>query len=154
MKKTNLLSIAVVGLIIINLCLLGLFFYGKREMSKPPMHGGPKNIIIKKLHFDKGQVAAYEKIVVEHQQRMKEADEIKRKLKTQLFGTLAQNNDVQKDSLIQLIGQAQMAVENIHYKHFLQLREICRLDQYAYFDELRKDMVHFFAPARREKPTP
>ena len=79
MSKSKLLSIAVIGLLVINLGILAFLF--TRKPPNPPKDGpgrsqeGPKKIIIERLHFDKDQAAQYEQIIKEHQEAIKSLDQ-------------------------------------------------------------------------------
>lgn len=62
MNRTKLLTIAVIGLLLLNLGVLGMMFLSKppHPPMPPEMHGGPrpdgpKQIIIDRLHLDAAQ---------------------------------------------------------------------------------------------------
>src|SRR6185436_8838903 len=90
MNKIKLLTIAVIGLLAINLGVLGFLF-----LRKPPMHEGPggppedrpKKIIIERLHFDKEQTAQYEQLISHHRDSIRDLDRQIRKAKSDLYST-------------------------------------------------------------------
>ena len=162
MSKMKLMGIAVGGLILINLALLAFLFFVKpprpAEMQpggRPPFAGeGPKQIIIERLHFDKDQVSQYEIIIQQHQNAVREADKQIRETKNDLYATLSSGNIAAKDSLQNQLAQLQRQIETAHYNHFEAIKKICRPEQLPYFNDLTKELAHFFAPQRNGPPPP
>ncbi|MBE7171967.1 MAG: periplasmic heavy metal sensor [Williamsia sp.] len=157
MNKTNLLSVAVIGLLIINLGLLGFFFFHK-PLPPPgmlPERGdGPKNIIIEKLHFDKEQVQQYEVLIDQHFTTIAGLEQEIRHTKNKLYATLQTAAPPDKDSLLNRLEALQKQIELVHYNHFTQIRQLCREDQLVYFNALTKDLAAFFTPQKNLPPPP
>jgi hypothetical protein len=158
MTKIKLLSIAVIGLLLINIGILAFLF-----LSKPmhlPVDGpggkreGPKLIIIEKLHFDKEQVARYEKLIDLHQKTVRELDGQIRETKNQLYATLAEETDKNKDSLQNKLGEIQRQIEFAHYSHFEEIKKLCKPGQMEYFKNLTAELAKFFAPGKKSPPPP
>ncbi|MEZ4690304.1 MAG: hypothetical protein R3A12_09035 [Ignavibacteria bacterium] len=158
MTKIKLLSIAVIGLILINLVLLTFLF-----LRKPPPHPpdrqpplserrGPAEMIIKELHFDKDQVSQYEKLIDVHKNTIKELDDSIRITKNDLYKTLENDNTSEKDSLVNRLSNLQKQIETVHYDHFADIKKICRPDQINYFNELISKLAEFFSPKKGPPP--
>jgi periplasmic protein CpxP/Spy len=70
MSKIKLLSIAVIGLLVMNLCIVGFLFLGKPPL--PPEGEAPfakeatRKKIIELLHFDNEQIRQYEELIQQH----------------------------------------------------------------------------------------
>jgi protein CpxP len=150
MNKTKLLTIAVVGLLILNLGMMGLFLFN----GKPPQHQGgpegegPKKIIIERLNFDEGQQKQYEGIITEHRSKTKELNKRSRDLHDELY-SLLKNNTIDKtisDSLIKTITENQKAKEDLNFDHFQKIKAICKSDQLERFNGLVIDLTHLFSP--------
>jgi hypothetical protein len=156
MTKIKLLSIAVIGLLLINIGILAFLFL-RKHVPPPdrPMRGreGPKNIIIERLHFDKEQVAQYEKLIEQHQQNLQQLDGQIRMTKNQLYSTLATDNIAGKDSLANKLGEIQRQIESVHYNHFTDIKKLCKPEQLENFNALTHDLAKFFAPGKN-LPTP
>jgi periplasmic protein CpxP/Spy len=110
MEKTKLLTIAVIGLLVINFGTLG-FLLLKGDNHRPP-HGGrpePKQIIIEKLHLDAEQQKEYAKLIKWHRGEIDKLDGTIRQAKNELYLQLDANVvDVKaKDSLISVINANQ-----------------------------------------------
>ena len=115
---------------------------------------GPKRIIIERLHFDKDQVAEYEKLIDEHQSSIRSADDSIRIVKNGLYQTLNNENFAGKDSLVARLGVLQNQIEGVHYNHFAQLKKLCKPGQLNAFNDLTKDLARFFAPGKKGPPPP
>ena len=94
MSKIKLLSIAVIGLLVLNLGIVGFLFLRKplmpheRPNGRPPFESpGPQNEIIASLHFDSIQVRQYEILIDEHRESIKALNEVYTKQSGMLYVT-------------------------------------------------------------------
>ncbi len=71
-------------------------------------------------------------------------------LKTQYYSLLKSEDNKNGDSLINEIGKLSMETEKINYKHFQDIKRICRPDQMKNFDNLIDDFENLFN--RPDKP--
>ncbi len=158
MSKLKLLTIAVIGLLIINLCVVAFLLLRKpphRPDGKPPMtQTGPKKIIIERLHFDREQSAQYEGLIEKHQAVIKSLNDSIKIAKNDLYSSLTNENFTGKDSLIVSLGLLQRKVEMTHYDHFASIRNLCKPEQIEDFKKLTKELARFFAPGRKDGPSP
>lgn len=146
MNKIKVLSLVALGLLISNLLLVGFIFF-----RKPPMHEGPRKIIAERLHFDENQIKTYDGYIQNHRKAITQTEEQIRNLKNQLYGTLhSEGTGTQKDSLIKALGGAQMQIEQIHYKHFEEIKSLCNDNQKKDFDNLTQDIARLFAPNNKK----
>lgn len=158
MSKIKLLNIALIGLLVINLALLTFIFLRKAPQSpdgKPPLSsGGPKEMIVKELHFDKDQVSQYEKLIEVHRKSVNLYDDSISITKNELYESLENENTSSKDSLISRIADLQKKIEIIHYDHFADIRRICKPDQLVYYNELISKLADFFNMKKKLPPPP
>jgi len=157
MNKIKLLTIAVIGLLAINLGVLGFLFLRKPPMIEGP--GGPpedrpKKIIIERLHFDKEQTAQYEELITHHRSSIRDLDQQIRKAKSDLYSTLNEGAALNKDSIAARLGEIQKQIEATHYNHFADIKKICKPEQLKYFKDLTADLARVFAPGRILPPPP
>jgi periplasmic protein CpxP/Spy len=149
MEKTKLLTIAVIGLLVINFGTLAfLLLNGKGH--RPP-HGGrpePKYEIIERLHFDAAQQKQYDKLIDWHQANIGETDDKIREAKNKLYSQLSKPTvDLKaKDSLIAVINLSQKKIEEIHFRHFEDIKKLCHKDQLDDFNALSEGLARLFAP--------
>jgi hypothetical protein len=143
------------GLLLSNLMLLAFLFWRNSQPefargSMPPRPEGPRNEIIERLHLDRAQTEAYDALIHEHRREIHDAQEQIRGLKEQLYQHLTKSDSrSDTDSLIQAIGDVQMSIERIHYRHFQAIGALCRPEQRADFEKLTRDLTQLFQPPRR-----
>ena len=150
MNKTKLLTIAVVGLLLLNLGMMTMFLF----KGKPPKHEGgpqgegPKKIIIERLNFDEGQQQQYEVIITEHRSKTRELNKTSRKLHDELYSLLIENviDKTKADSITQTIAENQKAIDNLNFDHFQKIKAICKDGQIENFNGLVLDLTHLFGP--------
>lgn len=152
MSKINLLTGAVIGLFVLNACLLAFFFFSKpgNPGKPPPVAGeGPRKIIIERLHFTPEQQQQYETLIQAHRHAINDLDRKIRDTKQELYNTLSAKNDVpEKDSLLDRVSELQKKVETVHYEHFISIRKLCKPEQLPYFNDLTAELAKLFSPGK------
>lgn len=145
MNKYKFLTTVIIGLLISNLTLLFILFKHNNR------NGGPKNIIIEKLHFDKEQINNYELYIQKHRNAINDNENAMNKLRINLYKELNySNNDTKIDSLIAIIGTQQIKAEKVNYNHFLEIKNLCKPSQQKYFTELTNEIGNLFYPNERK----
>ena len=156
MNRTKLLTIAVIGLLLINLGTLCVMIMhkppGPPQGNMPPPHGpngeGPRQIIIDRLHFDTNQQQQYEVFISEHRNKTDDLHDASKELHNQLY-SLLKNESIDKaksDSLIQQIADNQKEIENLNFTHFQKIKTLCKPEQLEYFNELAGELSELFGP--------
>lgn len=159
MNRIKLLSIAVIGLLLINLGSLAFIYFSSqgpmRMGHRPPRHSeeGPKKIIIERLDLDEAQQTAYEATIKEHREKRRELTQRNHHLHDQLFALLKTPllNLAMKDSLMAEIAANQKNMDDLNFSHFQKIRSLCKEDQVKKFDDLVDDLGDLFksgGPAR------
>ncbi len=166
MSKIKLLSIAVIGLLLINIAVVVFLFTKKaphptedrlpRDKHGPPARNGegPKRIIIDRLGFDEQQVNEYEALIKLHQSSIKLLDDSIRLTKNALYHTLRNENFTGKNSLLIQLDILQKQIELTHYDHFVELKKICKPGQLDEFNKLSDELARLFAPPAKRQPHP
>lgn len=151
-KKKKLLMIAVIVLVVVNLVTLS-FFISKGPGDQLGRKAMPREIIIEKLHFDDKQIAAYEKIILLHQQKIRSLDDSIRRSKNELYQLLRKESITEhlKDSLFLNLANYQKQIEQTHFNHFLAIKSICRADQLNDFENLTEELSKIFSPPKKER---
>ncbi len=168
MNRTKLLTIAVLGLLLINLGTL-IFILSKKSDSKPLLHQhpkgmrdekqreeGPKQIIIERLNFDTLQQKKYEVFVEEHQSKSRELKDLSREIHDELYSLLKENtiDKSKSDSIINKISINQNLMDHLNFNHFQQIKSICNPEQLERFNALVEDLTHLFAPQGQPQGPP
>ncbi|WP_395627768.1 hypothetical protein [Daejeonella sp.] len=144
MNKSKFLILIIIALLISNGILLFMFLNG------PKMHKSPKSVIIDKLHFDKEQIKIYEVFIQKHRKAINDNEATMNKLRSNLFEQLNYQQDTAKvDSLISVIAKQQYLAEKINYKHFLEIKHLCKPAQQKYFNELTNEITNLFSGKER-----
>jgi hypothetical protein len=147
MNKNKFLTIVSVGLLLINLLLVGFILNKEFGHSK---HEGPRNLIIEKLKLDQDQVKNYDIMIANHRKNIGDAESRMFDLKKQLYSKLYTNGDIEnRDSLLNELGKVQMKIEQINYSHFNELRKLCHPDQQALFQNLTNELTELFSKGPR-----
>ena len=159
MEKTKLLTITVIGLLVLNLATLGFLFISGPKGHKPPPDRPegrqmPREIIIRRLHFDVNQQKDYDKIIQWHKGEIKRLDYEIREAKIGLYSQLKESQlDLKvKDSLIAVINTNQKQIETTHFKHFEDIKKLCNKDQLEDFNELTEELSKLFSPNKPPRP--
>ncbi len=152
MSKIKFLIIAVVGLLGLNLAIIGAIFIRER---RPPLRGEgsgrnePKLFVIEKLKFDEKQIMEYEALIEVHRSQRETSNQKIHYLKNELYASVAQGSSEIRDSLIGSVLEEQKKLELINYNHFADIKMLCRPEQQKEFDELSKKLLDIFS---RPKP--
>lgn len=141
MNKTRFLTIAVVALTLLNIVALAALW---KHNNPPPLQEGPRKIIIKRLHFDPGQVAAYDLLVEKHRADIRRKDREMAETRQAIYRQLQQDDFSKKDSLFSGIAHLQVSIEQTHLAHFQDIKKLCRPEQVADFNTLANELAEFF----------
>lgn len=153
MEKTKLLTLGIIALLLLNLgTLCFLFVSGPKGQHSPPGHGRdgrpkPREIIIGKLHFDAAQIKEYDQLIKWHRSRITETEDKIRDSKNELYLQLNENpvNEKTKDSLINALSLYQKEIELVHFKHFQDIKMLCKKEQIEDFTALTEELSRLFS---------
>lgn len=156
MNRTKLLTIAIIGLLLLNFGTLAFIFLQKNHSRPGPPNQseqGPKYTIIARLHFNKSQQNEYSGMVDEHRSKNRELRDVSRQLHDELYELLKAEkvDEIRKKDLITQIAENQKAIENLNTDHFMQIKSLCKGVQVDYFNQLVDDLGRLFAPQHPPK---
>ena len=147
---------AVIGLLLINGFTLIFLFFKKPphgihdhmgEHSRGHESGGPRKIIIERLHFDSTQEKSYEIIIEEHRSKMHELNEQSRNLHDELYSLLKENiiDSTKANVLIQQLSLNQKDLDKLNFDHFKKIKVICKTNQIERYNGLVDDLTILFS---------
>ncbi len=154
MNKQRLLTIAVLGLLLLNMTMVGVFIFRKPPHQSPLLkaanqlpqqgHKELKETVIETLKFDDDQIEKYEELIQQHRDAICQKDSLMLDLKSKLYATLADNNVAAKDAANAAIAALHNEIEMIHYNHFEAIKAICKPEQLQAFNQLSKEFAMAF----------
>ncbi|MCG9791250.1 Spy/CpxP family protein refolding chaperone [Flavobacterium algicola] len=152
MSKVKILTISVLVLVILNLGMIA-FCRIIKQKEFGGRDGGPKQMIIEKLHFNDQQKEALNALVVVHKSNIDAIEQDIRGAKENLFAQLLepQVNQKVKDSLVRVLGDSQIKIEKEHFDHFQKIHSICNTpEQKEDFRALVKELGKIFSKRRMQ----
>ena len=157
MKKEKLLTLLVILLLLLNISIIIFFVFIGHE--RPPM-GPPKvdKLITETLNLDEKQIARFNTMKREHHHQMMQLDKQYVELLQQYFELLnvKQLENSSKDSLENMVEKIQLQKAQITFRHFQELKSLCRPDQIERFQELIPELSKIILPhpPKSELPPP
>lgn len=150
MNRNKLVGGIAIILLIVNIGLISFLFINR---PKHPRSDGPRNIIIERLHFDKNQIIKYDALINIHREKIRSKNREIEALKKLLYQQLLEkNNQHAIDSIIIGIGRIQSEIEDIHYRHFEDIHQLCKADQEEKFAELTEEIAKLFSKHGKHPP--
>jgi hypothetical protein len=155
MDKIKLLTYSVIGLLLLNVGIIVFLFFSRPNRNPEGNQRRHKEFISEKLHFDANQNEKYESIIPIYKDKIDSLDAINRKLKSGLYSQLKLQvvNSAIKDSIITLFLANQKQIEELHFKHFQDIKNICKASQLQGFNALTQELGKMFSN-QNSKPHP
>jgi hypothetical protein len=153
MEKTKLLSIAVIGLLFLNLGLLAFLWFNNGQ-GRPQQGLGKQaqtralDFLMDELKFDASQRAACSELLQTQRRDMDSLQNINRQNRNNLYDNLKTGDSTAAVA----IGDVQRQVELAAFVYFRNIRALCREDQKAHFDRIIYDAMRMMAPLKPPDP--
>ncbi len=149
MKKETLLTIAVIGLLLLNLSTLGFLLL--RRPPHPDGPGGPQSPgkhLVEKLHFTPEQQGQFEQLKSAHHELMMESDRAYHDALKNYFDLLKSDpvDTIQSGALLARMNAIQETRVTATFKHFADLKALCTQEQKAYFDAFLPELIRVILP--------
>ena len=150
-KNVLILKWIAIAMFICNVIGWLFFLRSMRDEHFAPLHS-PRDQVIEVLHFDQKQIQQYDSIIRLHQNNLKHSLTDIESAKANLYVHLNDSTKQQSDSIWSELQRATIALEKIHFDHFLAIRAICRKEQLASFQSLSISFPQFFRPPAPPRP--
>lgn len=159
-SKNKLLFWAVIILALLNIILLGTFwFHNFMRPEHPPMpfpneHGNfsenhnpekfhAEDFIVRELQFNEEQTKQFRTMMDDQSKKTSELQgkihEIRKLILDELFIDNTNKDKIQK--LNEEIGKLNTEIEALHSDHFLQMKTLCKPDQLIKFKSIMNDVM-------------
>lgn len=154
MDKIKLLTISVATLLILNLGIVAFLIINKPGgMGRDNRRANPEEYIVNQLHFNAQQQQEFKALIRIHRNKIDAIDDKIRENKNVLYRQLIQPNCDSKtnDSLILVLTACQKEIETTHFKHFQDIKKLCKKNQLNDFNELTISLSKFFYKSPRPR---
>jgi hypothetical protein len=147
MNKFKFLTYSIIGLLFLNIGIICFLFFSRPNRRPIQINRSPKEIIVEKLHFDANQIDKYETIIKIHKDQIDSLDTRNKEIKSELYSQLKSSiiAKTKKDSIINLFLANQKRIEELHFKHFLDIKNICKTTQLQDFNSLTEELSKMFS---------
>jgi hypothetical protein len=164
--NSKVLSIAVVGLILTNICLLCFMFFRKPHHDGPPpfppegMNGpgmnqqAPPDRLIQELNFSEEQKISFLKLRDAHRQIIRECKN--KNFRDDFFSQLKNGDEIKANAMADSIASTQKKIEMATFNHFKEVRNLCNEKQKEHFDLIIGDVLRMMGrpPRPNENGSP
>lgn len=157
MSKIKLLYGFIALLLLLNTGLLVVLLTQNQHLEhERPHHKRPKELIVTQLHFDAEQEAKFEESMHWHHAHIQKLDDSIRTVRKELYQLLQHStpDEDRKNELLEQFSALQRKVEQTHWQHFSELKQICRPDQLDNFAELTEQLMQLFPRGGRPPHPP
>lgn len=146
MERTKLLTIAVIGLLLLNFGLLAFLWKGGGQ-GRPPAGGKGEqlralNYLMDELTFDAAQRSACGLLLQNHRYKMDSLQNVNRQNRDRLYDNLKTGDSTAAFSM----GTVQSQVELEAFSYFRNIRAICKEGQKEAFDRVIYDAMRMMKP--------
>ncbi len=143
--KSRIYVILILIMVILNIVLIGLFIKGpfwKLRGDKSRAENRVEFFLERKLDLSKKQIKAYRDLRITHFKNTKEHFNDVKTLKKSLFKLVGtENNQTEKQELLQQIAIKNKVIDSLTFHHFEALRELCGPSQKAKFDHIIEEVL-------------
>jgi hypothetical protein len=143
-----------ISIILLLLLSNAVLIYGFLHRPKqPPMQVSPKEVVVKALHFDDAQIEKYDGIINVHQELILDLKKELNRNRQLLYAQLSKpKNDTSTAIILQSVANLELKIEEVHFKHFLDIKSICRDDQMPDFEQLCNELNQLFGSQMPKQP--
>lgn len=141
-------KLIIVALLLVNIMLLVTLYVGKPAQNQ---FNRPKELIIEKLGFEEMQISHFEGLVVEHFTEVRTVQSEIRVYKQEINSDLLLENPEMNDSLNNLLSNCFKKMEELHFKHMRDIKDICNPEQKLIFNKMVPELGEIFGPRRFRK---
>ena len=138
---------SVIGLLLLNIGIICFLYFSRPNRKLEQINKSPKEIIIEKLHFDTNQIDKYETVIKIYKDQIDSLDFRNKEIKSELYSQLKSPvvAKAKKESIINLFLANQKRIEELHFKHFQDIKNICKASQLKDFNILTEELGKMFS---------
>jgi protein CpxP len=151
----------IILLVILNIATISMLWLNQnRRPGAPPPMRAPKQdqqtleFLQRELDLTDTQIRQYNQLRQAHEQQTRglinETRRLKKEMMDEIFNDVPDTTKAME--IAELIGKKQTAIEQITFKHFLDLKELCGKEQVGKLQGLVDEFFRIHPPPGQEKP--
>jgi hypothetical protein len=153
MGNSKILGIAILGLILTNVCLLCLMFFKKPESHKVPQPSNglngprenPADRLMEELNFSKEKQTTFISLRDQHRTVMRDCQKVLANFRKDFYDQINNLDSTKLNALSDSIAFTQKKMDFATFYHFKQVRELCDETQKKHFDEIITDLLQMIS---------
>lgn len=150
MKTLQFYKISALVLLVLNVALVGVFFFtSQRPPHEPPQGNNFLNEAIEVLQLDEKQATSFEELALNHNQ---EIENIRNKQLEHTKEYFETKDTSKSDSLLNLIKEGEAKKITITKNHFEDIKNILKTDQLPNYQEFEREALNKILLQKRPKP--
>ncbi len=158
-KEKKFASWAIAILVLLNIFTITLLWLGRPENRRPPMMHRERmlnDFIAHELDFNPVQRVTFDQQAEAYIEQMKSIHLKIDDIKQQLYNTIyaAKKDSAYNDSLTNVIGKMEIDLNNITYKHLMDIKKLCNDAQQQKYSAFLKDVLGALRPPKHNGPPP
>ncbi|OYU84856.1 MAG: hypothetical protein CFE24_04305 [Flavobacterium sp. BFFFF2] len=155
MEKSKALTIAVIGLLLLNIGILTFLVVGPRPFSPPPPRHDRsrlKEMMMERLQLNADQTQAYEDLISLHRQKVRQLEDRLMELRNESFMAISDEDSLKDAQLITAIDSVNHALQVTHIDHFKKLYQLCSAEQKQLLKPILAEVAHHLKPQNEHPP--
>lgn len=140
MKSSRFYKIIIAFLVVLNIGILGFFWF-----NKPPKHG-PPTPIVEIISFESGVKSQISELEKEHHRKKRALMDRSRELHQEFYSDM-NRTDEEELLYLQKIGSVQMEIDEMTYDFFQEVMKLCTEEQKVELKKIVQGAIqHFDGP--------
>jgi len=155
MEKSKLLTIAVIGLLLLNIGILTFLVFGPNQKTPPPPRPDRphlKEMITERLQLSPQQTEAYEQLIKVHRQQVGQLEDRLMQLRNEAFAGISDEDAVKEAHLLSEIDSVNHALQEAHLNHFKKLQQLCSAKQKQLLKPILGEVSQCLRPQNENHP--
>jgi periplasmic protein CpxP/Spy len=152
MNNTNIYKIGLLVMLLVNGLLIFMMLRGPQ--MPPPSEAGLMGKISEKLELNEEQEAKYFELAQEHRNQVAQLEAKQRDMVKNYFDNLKTSDSSGQEAILAQIENLEGEKITVTYRHFEDLKSLCKESQLAHFDEIIEDVLRVLVSDQKKSNMP
>jgi len=138
-RTSNKILLLIIGVLLLtNIAVLGYFFWFRHDGEEAGKNKGATELLKEEVGFSQQQLDQYKVLRDRQRETIRPMYEDMRQTKDSLFKLLGDTtvDDQKLNTITDEIGQKQKTIDLLTFRHFSELRRICKPEQRVAYDSM------------------